>query len=85
MGESAGRGFLRTGDWRATGGGAGAGAGWGGCERKAAKDEMAMEARDEPFWRGGESGRGRASWGDDAWTACILLVLFPRDKHGVHK
>jgi hypothetical protein len=43
-GEFAGRGFRRTGDWTATG------TDWDDCDRNAAKDEMAMEARDDDFW-----------------------------------
>lgn len=38
---------------------------------------MAIEARDEPFWRGGEALLGGCAPSGDAWTACIFSYYSP--------
>ena len=53
------------------------GTAWDDWERNAAKDDMAIEARDEPFWRGGEALLGGCAPSGDAWTACILSYYSP--------
>lgn len=77
-GESGGKGLRRTGDWTATG------TGWVDVwERKAAKDEMAMEAKVEGFARGGEEegAEEAASLGrSDGLAACILSSILD-DNH----
>jgi hypothetical protein len=81
-GEPAGRGFRRTGEGAGT---------CCVCERKAAKDEMAMLASVDGFWRGGEDCEveGEPPGGrSDGCAACILLLspvhLAPRI-HRLHK
>ena len=64
-GESAGRGLRRTGELASC-------VGW---DRKALKDEMAMEASIEAFWRGGEACTGGPSGRLGGFETCILIII----------